>query len=81
MSDELFEKNAKVMEQMDSQAAAIISATLRCIEKQGTKILLKEPYNSGNSVKFEMVAGEWDQVWACADECGVKNITKDSLEM
>jgi len=79
MSDNLFEKNAQVMEQMDSQAAAIISATLRCIEKQGTKILLKEP--SGSSVKFEVVSGEWDQVWACADECGVKNITEDSLEM
>lgn len=80
MPDDLFEMNARVMEQMDSQAAALISCTLRCVEKQGTKLLLSHPYNSGHSVKFKLVAGSWDQVWACADECGVANITSDSLE-
>lgn len=79
MSDDLFEKNAQVMEKMDSQTAAIISGTLRCLEKQGSKIRLKEP--SANSVKFDIEAGDIDQVYACAKKLGVKTITQDSLEV
>jgi hypothetical protein len=79
--NELFEHNASIMEQMDSETAAIIQATLRSLNRTSTRIQLRNPHNHGNSVNYDLVRGETKFVKACGRANGVSVVTDDLLEV
>lgn len=75
--EELKAHNATILAQMDSAAAAVITATLRSLDRSTTRIRLRDP--SGHSVRFDLVQGEADIVEAFAIANGVQSVTGDLL--
>ena len=83
MLDQLFENNAKELNQMDIAAGSLVKALLLELERgnRHAYIRLRNPVKDGHTIEYDLVEGDPAVVKRLARVLGFKSATDSTLEV